>query len=270
MDTRDLSFAKRALLENQHAKEKKTKKHPHSQWVWVKVMLADGTLNWYQLPKDLQKAIGLELKNHNANWKEYLDGGVINVPISDYDSAGNVDLTCGMIVDVKRLKKHTSNPRRITRSQFLTADSIRVGQNVFTDLIQHIGFLGHDFTSENKLRISKAYIRVSPEGREILANGTKWYDLVIFELLVLLVGTSIQYTPGTGEQVRSLLSVIGILAIAVPILLLALGGYRGHRQKKPSFATYIDAIVHWHSKLFKLWCDAKFNKNSKGANNKQS
>ena len=88
IDIRELSFRERALYELKVAKA--TKKRTY---YWVQVRLANGKKKWFQLPKDLQKAMHTSTFELN---KKRLVGALINVPISKYKKNGKVKIDCGI------------------------------------------------------------------------------------------------------------------------------------------------------------------------------
>lgn len=110
-----LSFRNKALWE---LKKEKRKLAKTSFAFWVEVQLVNNKKYWYQLSKDLQKAMQQHYQNHKNNWQSVILGAAINVPVTNYDKLGNTKLRVGIVRQVVRKKRHISNSRWITRSQF--------------------------------------------------------------------------------------------------------------------------------------------------------
>lgn len=55
---------------------------------------------------------------HKNNWQSVILEAAINVPVTNYDKHGNTKLRVGIVRQVVRKKRHISNSRWITRSQF--------------------------------------------------------------------------------------------------------------------------------------------------------
>ena len=108
IDIRELSFRDRALYELKVAKAtgKRT-------YYWVQVRLANGKKKWFQLPKDLQKA--MHTSTFELNEKR-LVGALVNVPISKYKKNGKVKIDCGLICKLNLRNYHAKKPNKITRS----------------------------------------------------------------------------------------------------------------------------------------------------------
>lgn len=110
-----LSFRNKALWE---LKKEKRKLAKTSFTFWVEVQLVNNKKYWYQLPKDLQKAMQQHYQSHKNNWQSVILGAAINVPVTNYDKHGNTKLRVGIVRQVVRKKRHISNSRWVTRSQF--------------------------------------------------------------------------------------------------------------------------------------------------------
>lgn len=164
IDIRELSFRDRALYELKVAKvtEKRT-------YYWVQVRLVNGKKKWFQLPKDLQKA--MHTSTFELNEKR-LVGALINVPISKYKENGKVKIDCGIICKLSLRNYHAKRPNKITRSQFKQPNR-RFG---FANTSELFGYLKHDYDQENQQRIRKSI-------HELMVPG---FVSFVTEFLVLL------------------------------------------------------------------------------------
>lgn len=144
IDIRELSFRDRALYELKVAKatEKRT-------YYWVQVRLANGKKKWFQLPKDLQKA--MHTSTFELNEKRLI-GALINVPISKYKKNGKVKINCGIICKLSLRNYHAKKPNKITRSQFKQPNR-RFG---FANTSELFGYLKHDYDQANQERIRQS------------------------------------------------------------------------------------------------------------------
>ncbi|MBB1063191.1 DUF7679 family protein [Limosilactobacillus fastidiosus] len=144
IDIRKLSFRDRALYELKVAKatEKRT-------YYWVQVRLTNGKKKWFQLPKDLQKA--MHTSTFELNEKR-LVGALINIPISKYKKNGKVKIDCGIICKLSLRNYHAKKPNKITRSQFKQPNR-RFG---FANSSELFGYLKHDYDQENQERIRQS------------------------------------------------------------------------------------------------------------------
>lgn len=144
IDIRELSFRDRALYELKVAKAtgKRT-------YYWVQVRLVNGKKKWFQLPKDLQKA--MHTSTFELNEKR-LVGALINIPISKYKKNGKVKIDCGIICKLSLRNYHAKKPNKITRSQFKQPNR-RFG---FANTSELFGYLKHDYDQENQERIRQS------------------------------------------------------------------------------------------------------------------
>lgn len=152
IDIRELSFRDRALYELKVAKatEKRT-------YYWVQVRLANGKKKWFQLPKDLQKA--MHTSTFELNEKRLI-GALINVPISKYKKNGKVKINCGIICKLSLRNYHAKKPNKITRSQFKQPNR-RFG---FANTSELFGYLKHDYDQENQQRIRRSIHKLTVPG----------------------------------------------------------------------------------------------------------
>lgn len=85
----------------------------HRKTFWVHVILFDGAFSrWYQLPKDLQRAMWESVRDSPHSWQKILYSNLINVPISPYDEQGHAQITTGIIDQVQIRRYHTNNPEK--------------------------------------------------------------------------------------------------------------------------------------------------------------
>ena len=177
-DSRNWSFAKRALAENQMTQKKtetnqpkKKKKNKHRQCYWAIIKLPSGQICKYQLSKDLQYAI-----HHDTPKKAIakLVNSLIVIPLTDYyeHQSGNfADMTVGKILYIVRLP-HTSNSRWITRGQFVHLSKTS------PNIKQIYNYLKHDYDPASQRRIKHAI--------EILTNQTLDHKLVANNIILSL------------------------------------------------------------------------------------
>lgn len=152
IDIRELSFRDRALYELKVAKSKR--KHTY---YWVQVRLVNGGKKWFQLPKDLQKA--MHTSTFELNEKR-LVGALINVPVSKYKKNGKVKIDCGIICKLRLRNYHAKKPNKITRSQFKLPNR-RFG---FANTSELFGYLKHDYDQENQQRIRQSIHELTVPG----------------------------------------------------------------------------------------------------------
>ncbi|MBB1079235.1 hypothetical protein H5S09_05165 [Limosilactobacillus sp. STM2_1] len=153
-DTRDWSFSKRALYQNKKKQKRPTHRHYRNRRsYWVQVQFTNGKIENYQLAKDLQQPLDEHRQHHPGEWRDILLGALINVPISQYHN-GEAKIKPGIIIRIFILPVHTSNPRWITRSQFIKPDYSWM--KWFFNRVQlsrELSFLTHDFQPQNQQRI---------------------------------------------------------------------------------------------------------------------
>lgn len=152
IDIRELPFRDRALYELKVAEAtgKRT-------YYWVQVRLTNGKKKWFQLPKDLQKA--MHTSTFELNEKR-LVGALINVPISKYKKNGKVKIDCGIICKLRLKNYHAKKPNKITRSQFKQPNR-RFG---FANTSELFGYLKHDYDQENQQRIRQSIHELTVPG----------------------------------------------------------------------------------------------------------
>ena len=158
IDTRNWSFAKRALYELKLQQEKKQRDYQAAAKVWVLVKLANQVTKWYQLPKDLQKAIKYELqRTTNFDYKSMLKDAIINVPISKYGKNGRVKISCGRIIAVKLKHQTRVKINCITRSQWI---KLKFKFGFLPSYFATINYLRHDYNPANQKRITHDLRRI--------------------------------------------------------------------------------------------------------------
>ena len=152
IDIRELSFRDRALYELKVAKAtgKRT-------YYWVQVRLVNGKKKWFQLPKDLQKA--MHTSTFELNEKR-LVGALINIPISKYKKNGKVKIDCGIICKLSLRNYHAKKQNKITRSQFKQPNR-RFG---FANTSELFGYLKHDYDQANQERIRQSIHKLTIPG----------------------------------------------------------------------------------------------------------
>ncbi|WP_267202395.1 DUF7679 family protein [Limosilactobacillus kribbianus] len=155
MDTRDWSFAQRALAEKKQdeVKHHHHRRHKPKKVYWVQVRFTDGRIANYQLPRDLQQALHQHIQEHPHHWQEVLLGALINVPVSDYcDSKAKIKPAVIQRVLILPVAAH--NPRWTTRSQFVLPDYSWWRWLFYPPRLDHEkNFLTHDFSAANQQRI---------------------------------------------------------------------------------------------------------------------
>lgn len=152
-DTRDWSFAKRALYElKSQSKPKKKKTHQRREYYWVHVQFTNGRIANYQLPKDLQGPLD-QYRKERRDWKSVLLGALINVPTTKYQN-GRAKICPAIVREILILPVSAHNPRWITRSQFVKSD-YSWGAWLFNRarMEREKSFLTHDFSPANQQRI---------------------------------------------------------------------------------------------------------------------
>lgn len=189
-DTRDWSFARRALYQVRPNIKQKSKQRRFRQKVksyWVQVQFTNGKLENYQLAKDLQEPIDQHRRHHPGEWRDILLGALINVPISEYHN-GQAKIKPGVVVRILILPVRTHDPRWITRSQFVKPDYSN--WNWFFNRVsmhREINFLTHDFQPANQQRI-KAIINQYRQQRvnRIRQQARHYLWLSILGILVVI------------------------------------------------------------------------------------
>lgn len=142
-----MNFREEALWEN------KMSKREHRKTFWVHVILFDGNSSrWYQLPKDLQRAMWASVKQHPHSWQKILYSNLINIPISGYDEHGHAQITTGVIDQVQIRRYHMSSPEKISRSQVMAPAFDTIWQTA--NYQRMVIFMGHDFSKTNQQRIA--------------------------------------------------------------------------------------------------------------------
>lgn len=187
IDIRELSFRDRALYELKVAKSKR--KHTY---YWVQVRLVNGGKKWFQLPKDLQKA--MHTSTFELNEKR-LVGALINVPISKYKENGKVKIDCGIICKLSLRNYHAKKPNKITRSQFKQPKR-RFG---FANTSELFGYLKHDYDQENQQRIRQSIHELTVPGFVSFVTEFLVLLCVIFSVFYLFYDAS---TPFPVPQIH--------------------------------------------------------------------
>ena len=123
-----------------------------TRFFWVLVDLPDGK-HWYQLPKDLQRAMRQHKRAHPRQWWNILCGCYINVPVERYHHH-EASLTAGKILRVTLRKKHIHDTRWITRSQFIRPGVTPRGFEHLT--ANNYQFMRHNFNAHNRSQISQS------------------------------------------------------------------------------------------------------------------
>lgn len=153
MDTRDWSFAQRALAEKKQEKTKQHHKHRSREVYWVQVRFTDGHIANYQLPRDLQQALHQHIQKHPHHWQEILLGALINVPVSGYRD-GKAKIKPAVILRILILPVAAHNPRWTARSQFILPVYSWWRWLFYPPRLDHENnFLTHDFSAANQQRI---------------------------------------------------------------------------------------------------------------------
>lgn len=185
-DTRDWSFAKRALYELKSQSKSKKKKHHRHEYYWVQIQFTNSRIANYQLPKDLQEPLD-QHREHNSDWKSILLGALINVPTTKYKN-GRAKICPAVIREILILPVAAHNPRWTARSQFAKPDYSwydwffnRVGME------REINFLTHDFDQANQQRI-RAIIGQYRQQRVRQVRRKFWHRLGLVAVVALCVG----------------------------------------------------------------------------------
>lgn len=224
IDTRNLSFATRALLELQQSQQ--------TQWVWVKVhypTFGDGKVayhnQWYQLPKDLQKAIREENYTKDQVASHFV-GTVINIPLEKYHGS-LTKISAGKILAIKISANRTHKTNRITRSQYYYFDDLDASEAF---LANGLHFLEHDYALENQQRIRRAVRQLVPDVNAYLMRSLMTTLQLTVSIggwmLFLLLGTL-----GIFEKHSWLIGGVGF-ALAMVFAFVWQVNYRQHRHFK--------------------------------------
>lgn len=118
------------------------------QYFYIKVEFLDGRKQIFQLPQDLQEACREWKRDHPNNWKQLLQGALINVPSEDYKVANKYQplMRIGLVVNFFALPRQQ---KWRSRGQFLTLDNwTRPGVRHFWASLR---FLQHDFKWQTRL-----------------------------------------------------------------------------------------------------------------------
>lgn len=142
----EMTFRQKALYELRMAKA------ATRPTFWVKVKPPHGREKWYQLPRDLQRGMWQNAKQHHNNGYRFLLHKLIVIPLSDYDNKGQAKLGVGQVTYVTIRRKHIRNPRWITRSQFKGLE-YHGPLKLLTNRREVIAYLQHDHSPANKARI---------------------------------------------------------------------------------------------------------------------
>lgn len=169
IDIRELSFRDRALYEL-----KVTKATEKRTYYWVQVRLANGKKKWFQLPKDLQKA--MHTSTFELNEKR-LVGALINVPISKYKKNGKVKIDCGIICKLRLRNYHAKKPNKITRSQFKQPNR----QWGLVDSSELFNYLKHDYDQKNQERIHRSINEL------MIPKWIKFFDISLFIVFLIFL-----------------------------------------------------------------------------------
>lgn len=178
IDTRNWSFAKRALAELSNQQSAKTKKHKkHSKiCYWAIIKMPNNKYCKYQLSKDLQNAF-----KHDGYQKaiNYIINSLIVIPTTDFYKHDNqktyADMTIGQVVFIVKLP-HISNPRWITRGQFTQPQSLPIDWYEYQRLYN---YLKHDYDQESQNRIKNAIKK--------LTNYQPIKNIIVMILLITLI-----------------------------------------------------------------------------------
>lgn len=152
-DTRDWSFAKKALAELKAQPKKKKKHHRRREYYWVHVQFTNGRVANYQLPKDLQGPLDQHRESHPETWKSVLLGALINVPTTKYHD-GQAKIRPAVVQEILILPVGAHDSRWITRSQFVKPNyPWRDWLFNRVSMEREDNFLIHDFDRANQQRI---------------------------------------------------------------------------------------------------------------------
>lgn len=132
------------------------------KYTWILVKLPNNTKKWYQVPKDVQHAIMIDIKNFNIYPYQTLRHTLVNVPTSKYtrkNGKSNVTISTGYITRVKATTKKTRKSEQISRSQFIKPVYNKYGLPKYKQMIT---YMRHDYSTKNKLRITYNILKMTP------------------------------------------------------------------------------------------------------------
>lgn len=185
-DTRDWSFAKKALAELKSQPKKKKKHHRRREYYWVHVQLTNGRVANYQLPKDLQGPLDQHRESNPGTWKEVLLGALINVPTTKYQN-GQAKIRPAVVQEILILPVGAHDSRWITRSQFVKPNySWRDWFFNRVSMEREDNFLTHDFDQSNQQRI-KTIVSQYRQQRVHQVRQAFWHKMMLV-LAVVIVG----------------------------------------------------------------------------------
>lgn len=186
MDTRDWSFAKRALYELRSQAKAKKKKHRRREYYWVQVQFTNSKIANYQLPKDLQEPLD-QHRRTNSDWKQVLLGALINVPTTKYKN-GRAKICPAIVREILILPVGAHNPCWITRSQFVKPDySWYAWLFNYASMRREVNFLTHNFDQPNQQRI-RAVIGQYRQQRVHQVRQAFWRKLGMAVIVVSCIG----------------------------------------------------------------------------------
>lgn len=137
-------------------------------FVYVHVERLDGKKERLQLPKDLQEPMRLYIEEHPTNWKELLQGGLINIPTKPYYKNNEPPMTIAYILNVYR---RAGQQKKRTRGQFLTKENWQ--QSGITHFFDTLRFLQHDYKKATQYRQIVDYLRWKCRKKWFKLNNNK-------------------------------------------------------------------------------------------------
>lgn len=176
IDVRNLSFRSRALYELKMENQRRLSGEKY----WVLVQMANGKKSWFQLSKDLQKAMENEPFEVCQN---YLVGSLINVPISKYKKE-KAKIDCGKVCKLKVKSYRTSKPDRITRSQFKKPKLYKILGLKLVKTKELFNYLKHDYSSQDQQRIKRSIRNLVPNIYDI--GGLIGSIMILFAIFLFV------------------------------------------------------------------------------------
>lgn len=132
------------------------------KYTWILVQLPNKTKKWYQVPKDVQNAIMVDINNFKIYPYQTLRKTLVNVPTSKYTRKSGktqVTISTGYITRVKTTTKRTKKSENISRSQFIKPVYNNFGIPKYK---QMINYMKHDYSKKNKIRIAYHILKMTP------------------------------------------------------------------------------------------------------------
>lgn len=173
VDTRNWSLSRRTLYEVQLAKQ--SHRHHRRRLFFVLVALPDQSRQWYRLPRDVQQPFLAYRKTHPTDWKEIIEGALINVPVSRYLPNREPKITNGQVIAVKFCLPSHVDSHRTTRSQFVQPRYVKkrvVNQG------EMINYLKHDYQKANQQRIAEAVKNWVKQTNRSKKKNINWSNIV--------------------------------------------------------------------------------------------